>query len=106
MITIKVKNLISQKDRTIGLINYSKPEPVMFLTRFGIHTFGLVFPIDVVILDKDGKAVKLTRNLKPNNVLFWPIRYNKVLELPAGLIKKYKIKIGSKIATIESGVSP
>ena len=97
MTTIKVKILKSQKDLTIGLINHIKPEPVMLLTRFGIHTFGLSFPIDVVILDKGGIAVKLKKNLKPNNVLFWPVKYNKVLELPSGLIKKYRIKIGSKI---------
>jgi uncharacterized membrane protein (UPF0127 family) len=95
MINIKVKNLISIKDRTIGLIGHSKMEPIMFTTRFGIHTFGVKFPIDVVILDRNNVVVKIKQSLKQNRFFFWPVRYNKVLELPEGYIEKYRVKIGS-----------
>ena len=97
MIILKVKIAKSLKDRTIGLIGKDKPEPIMFTTRFGIHTFGVKFPIDIVILDKNDVVVKMKRSLKQNKFFFWPIWYSKVLELPEGFIEKYKIRNRSKI---------
>lgn len=97
MTTLKVKLYSSVKDRGIGLIGQAKPEPVMFLTRFGIHTFGLKFPIDVVVLSNNNVVVKLKEGLKPNRFFIWPIKFDKVLELPAGTIEKNDIRIGSKI---------
>ena len=98
MITIDVKLYSSVKDRTVGLIGKDKPEQAMFLTRYGIHTFGLRFSIDAIVLDNNNKVVKLTESLKPNRLFFWPVRYNKVLELPKGYIKEKGIKIGSNIS--------
>lgn len=97
MINIKVKLYSSIKDRGIGLIGNKKAEPVMFFTRYGIHTLGLTFPVDIVVLDKNNVVVKLTENLKPNRFFLWPFKYNKVLELPVGFIEKNGIRIGSEI---------
>lgn len=97
MITIKAKICRSIKDRTIGLIDRQKAEPMLFFTRFGIHTFGLKFPIDVVVLDEGSRVVKIKENLTPNNFFFWPIKYNKVLELPGGFINLAKIKKDSLV---------
>lgn len=97
MIKIRVKLYSSIKDRGLGLIGKDKPEPVMFITRFGIHTLGLKFPIDVIVLDKNNRVVKISENLKPNRFFVWPVRYDKVLELPVGFIGQNLIKIGSKI---------
>lgn len=97
MIEIKVELYSSIKDRGLGLIGKDKPEAVMFITRFGIHTLGLKFPIAVIVLDKNNFVVKLSENLKPNRFFVWPIKYDKVLELPAGFIKKNGVKVGSKI---------
>lgn len=98
MITIKAKLYSSVKDRGIGLIGKKKTEPVMFLTRFGIHTLGLKFPIDVIVLDKNNRIVKLAEGLKPNRFFVWPVKYNKVLELPEGFIKVKRLEEGSKIS--------
>jgi len=98
MINIKVKFAQSIKDRGIGLIGYKYAEPVMFLTHFGIHTLGIKFPIDVLVLDKDNKVVKLKEGLKPNRFFVWHPKFKKVIELPEGFIKKNRIKLGSKIS--------
>ncbi len=97
MIVLKVKLYSSIKDRTIGLIGHKNPEPVMFLTRFGIHTFGVGFPLDIVVLNNKNVVVKLEKELKPNRFFFWPVKYKKVLELPSGYIVKNGIKCGSEI---------
>ena len=98
-LTIKVKSLESFIEKSFGLLRFTKPQPVYLQTRFGIHTFFMKFPIDVLILDKDNKIVKLRENLKPNRIFVWPISFDKVIELPDGEIKKRKIKLGDKIIT-------
>lgn len=97
MITLKVKEAKSWHDKSIGLIRKNKPYPLFLTTRFGIHTFGLKFPIDVLILDKSDRVVKIRSGLKPNSLFFWNPTYRKVLELPAGTINKLRIKNGKKV---------
>lgn len=90
---IITKELKGFWDKSKGLINKLKPENVYFKTRCGIHTFGLKFPLDVVILDKNNKVKKIKESLKPNRIFLWNPKYEKILELKPGTIKKEKIKI-------------
>ena len=63
MLNLKVKRLETLKEKTLGLIGREKVTPVIFETRFGIHTFGLKVPIDVLILDNKNKvARKIIKN--------------------------------------------
>jgi|SRR3989344_4867885 len=96
---LKVKRLKTLKEKTIGLIGRENLAPIIFETRFGIHTFGLKFPIDVLILDSKKKVVVLKEVLSPNKIFLWNPVYKIVLELPAGTIKKYNIRKGTKIQT-------
>ncbi len=71
-----------------------KAYPVYFTTRWGIHTFGVAFPIDILILDKNHQVVKAAQSIAPNHFFFWLPIYKDVVELPAGEIKKRKILLG------------
>lgn len=92
--TYQAKSLLQ---KSVGLIGQNAPKSILIKTRFGIHTFGMKFPIDVLILDKNQQVVQLKQNMVPNRLFFWNPRYNLLLELPVGLIKKKGIKKGSKI---------
>ena len=94
---LKVKRLETLKEKTIGLIGREKIAPVIFETRFGIHTFFLRVPIDVLILDNQERVAVLKESLFPNRIFLWNPRYKIVLELPEGTIKKHNIKEGIKI---------
>lgn len=96
VIEIKAKKL-SGLAKAKGLINSENPYPIFFKTRFGIHTFGLNFPIDVLILNNENKVIKIAKNLKPNRILFWNFRFNIVVELPEDMTRKMNIKLGNKI---------
>lgn len=50
----------------------------------GVHTFGMKFSIDVVVLDKDGIVRAIKKNMPPGRFFFWNPRWKRVLELPAG----------------------
>lgn len=96
MVTLKVKVLRGIIEKSKGLLGFKRPSPVLIYTRFGVHTFFLKFPIDVLVLNKNNQVVKISC-LKPNRIFFWSPFFNKVLELPEGEVEKNKIKIGDKI---------
>lgn len=99
MLELKVKQL-SGMNKVSGLIFAEKPYPVLLITRFGIHTFGMKFPIDVLILDKNNSIVQITENLKPNRIFIWNPIHNTVIELPGGEIKKLGVERGQNIKLI------
>lgn len=120
MIVLKVKKLNFWQS-IIGLIGKKNPEPVLIQTRFGIHTFGLKFPIDVLVLEKlKGslprprlakarrglikkneniyKIIQIKRFLFPNHLFFWNMKYNIILELPANTLSKSHLSVFQNIA--------
>ena len=75
-----------------GLLGKNKAEAMVFETRFGVHTFFLGFPIDLIVLDKTG-VVKLAKTVKPNRIVIWNINFKTVIELPFGTLRKTHTKI-------------
>ncbi|MBI3985187.1 MAG: DUF192 domain-containing protein [Candidatus Levybacteria bacterium] len=90
---LKVIQLKSLWDKTFGAIRF-KDKILSFKTRFGIHSFFLKAPLDVVILDKEKRVVKIKENLLPNRLFFWNPKHSQVLELPSGFIEKLRLKVG------------
>jgi uncharacterized protein len=105
MITLKVKTLRTPDEQIIGLIGADPICPVSLTTRFGIHTFGVRTPIDILILDSHNVVVRLKKHLAPNRVFFWSPLYFRVIELPGGTITKKGIQMGSKIILEEQVLS-
>ena len=84
-------------DRMFGLLIKSNPRNMLFRTRFGIHTFFLKEPIDVVVLDKNFKVVQIKQNLRPNCLFFYNPKYSYILELPTGKVNKFKVKPNQRL---------
>lgn len=97
MIVLKVKNKNDIFSKTIGLICKKNPENIYFKTRFGIHTFGMNFPIDILILDSHNIVKKIKKSLKPTSIFFWNPQYNTVLELKEKTIENMNICLGDTI---------
>jgi uncharacterized protein len=102
MITLNVKPLYGILDRSKGLIFTKTPQSALIYTRFGIHTFGMNFALDILILDKHYKIVKLKKNIKPNRIFLWNPLYKTVIELPSGDIQKNNLKTGDTIKIIKN----
>lgn len=95
-IRLRVREANGWWEKGIGLIN-KEPESLLFRTRFGIHTFGMSYPIDVIVLDTNHCVVQLQEALQPNRVFLWSFRYAIVIELPQGTISHMKIHPGDTI---------
>lgn len=78
-----------------GLIKEKEDTAMLLYTRFGIHTFFMKYPIDVIVLDSKNKIVQIKKNLKPNTFFVWNPKYKKIIELPN---KKYEIKVGDELS--------
>ncbi len=94
---LKVTKAVSWKEKIIGLIGKKEITPLYFETRWGIHTFGVRNPIDIIILDRENRVRVIKNNLKPNRIFLWNPKYNRVIEMPSPKIKKMKIKLNQKI---------
>ncbi len=97
MLATDLKELKTFLDKSFGLLRQSNPRSLLLRTRFGIHTFFLKEPIDVLILNDTYRVVKVQENLKPNLVFIWNPLFNIVLELPKGIIAKSKTTVGDTL---------
>jgi hypothetical protein len=100
MKTFTITKAKTGTEKIIGLIGKEKPYALLLETRFGIHTFGVKFPIDVVILDNNHVIKAMFEHMQPNRVFFWHPIYKLVMELPDETISKEKIKQGDKIKLV------
>jgi uncharacterized protein len=83
--------------KSLGMIRYDKPRSLLLRTRFGIHTFGMKYPIDVLVLDVKNAVVDSKQELQPNRVFFWNVRYQTVIELPSKTLEKTGTQLGDVI---------
>ena len=72
--------------------------PLYFETRWGIHTFFVKEPIDVLILDEENIIRAIKKGLKPWRLFFWNPKYYRIIELPKGALSQ--VNLGKKVDII------
>lgn len=88
-------------EKVTGLLGAREPQAMVFRTRWGIHTIGMRFPIDVAVCDDEGCIVAAHENLSPGRFFFWNPRYSRVVEFPAGTLQKTKTEKGDRLEFLE-----
>ena len=81
----------------LGRMKLRSDEGLWLVPCQGIHTIGLVFPIDVIYLDDNRRVIHLIEHLGPFRIA--PIRRHSssVLELPARTIYSSNTQIGDEL---------
>lgn len=85
--------------RMIGLLNRSSLGPgegLLFDRCYGVHTFGMRFPIDLLFLDQDLRVIRAVRALPPFRTCAVK-RAVYVLELPVGALDRTRTSEGDQI---------
>jgi len=86
--------------RLIGLLGRRSLEPntgMWILPANAIHTFGMLFRFDVVLIDKAYRVVGLRERIPPF-FMTWPnLRARSVLELPANTISSSRTAVGDQL---------
>jgi uncharacterized membrane protein (UPF0127 family) len=86
--------------RLIGLLgrrSLQLDSGVWIVPANAIHTIGMLFSFDVVMIDKDFKVVSLTELVKPFRVILPKLRAESVIELPAHTIFRSRTEIGDEL---------
>ena len=63
---LNIKHASGLIDSTLGMLLPRNSKGIVLKTRFGIHTFFMKEPIDVLILDNQNKIVRMKISIKPN----------------------------------------
>ena len=76
--------------RIIGLLGertLSSGDGLLIVPSQGVHTLGMLFAIDIVVLDGDWNVIATRRELRPFRMtrVFW--KAAAVLELPPGVVE-------------------
>jgi uncharacterized protein len=86
--------------RLVGLLGKRSLKPasgVWIVPSNSIHTIGMLFTIDVVLIDKNFRVVGLRELVRPFSITRPNFRAESVLELPAHTIFRSHTEIGDQL---------
>lgn len=81
----------------LGKMKLRSDEGIWIVPSRGIHTIGLMFPIDVVYLDSSLRVVHIVENLGPLRIAPFRLQCASVLELPAGSVFGSGTQVGDQL---------
>ena len=63
----------------------------------GVHTIGMLFPIDLIFLGKNKEVVRVEEHVRPFRISALSLRAMSVLELPPHTIYRTGTKVGDRL---------
>jgi uncharacterized membrane protein (UPF0127 family) len=86
--------------RLVGLLGKKRLDRgcgILIQPSCGVHTFGMLFAIDVVALDKDRQVLRTWSNLAPFRITGLSLSTQACLELAAGQVEACHIRPGDRL---------
>lgn len=88
--------------RLVGLLGKTKRwaqhgKGLWIVPSRGVHTIGMLFPIDLIFLSKDKEVVHVEEYVRPFRISKVSLRASSILELPAHTIYRSKTQVGDKL---------
>jgi len=99
-LAFRVKVADSIFGRLVGLLGRKSLRPdsgVWIVPANAIHTVGMMFTFDLLMIDKDFKVVGLRELVRPFRVVWPNLKAESVIELPAHTIFKSRTEIGDEL---------
>src|SRR6202790_2366060 len=98
--------------RLVGLLGKTKRwaqqgQGLWIVPSHGVHTIGMLFPIDLIFLDREMNVVHLEEHVMPFRISRVSLRSHSVLELPAHTVFRTGTCIGDQLEFLktENGIS-
>lgn len=86
----QIIGLLGERKLTLG-------DGMLIVPSQGVHTFGMQFPIDVVVLDNDWKVLDIRKRMRPFLVTRIYFGAAAVLELPSGTVESSGTCVGDTV---------
>ena len=67
----------------------------------GVHTIGMLFPIDLIFLGKEKEVVHIEEHVRPFRISKVSLKANSVLELPPHTIYHSRTQVGDQLKSLE-----
>jgi uncharacterized membrane protein (UPF0127 family) len=88
--------------RLIGLLGkgrrWARPgNGLLIKPSRGVHTIGMVFPLDLVFLDEDNQVVRVEEHIHPFSISSVCLKASSVLELPPYTIFRTGTRVGDRL---------
>ena len=88
--------------RLVGLLGKTKRwarpgRGLWIIPTHGIHTVGMLFPIDLIFLDQTKQVVHIEEHVRPFSISKISMRANSVLELPTHTVFRTGTCIGDRL---------
>jgi len=88
--------------RLIGLFEKTKRwaklgRGLWIIPSRGVHTIGMLFPIDVLFLNKNKEVIHIEEHMRPFRISKISLKATSVLELPAHAIYRSGTKVGDSL---------
>ncbi|MGH9496361.1 MAG: DUF192 domain-containing protein [Candidatus Sulfotelmatobacter sp.] len=88
--------------RLVGLLGKTKrwAQPgrgLWIVPSRGVHTIGMLFPIDLIFLSKEKQVVHVEEHVRPFRISAVSLKASSILELPAHTIYRTGTKIGDQL---------
>lgn len=88
--------------RLFGLLGKTKRwaqlgKALWIIPSSGVHTIGMLFPIDLIYLDKDKQVVHVEEHVRPFRISRMSLKTKSVIELPPHTIYRTGTQVGDRI---------
>jgi uncharacterized protein len=88
--------------RLVGLLGKTKRwaqlgRGLWIVPSRGVHTIGMMFPIDLIFLSKEKEVVHVEEHLRPFRISAVSLKATSVLELPAHTVFRTGTQVGDRI---------
>ena len=88
--------------RLVGLLGKSRRwaqlgKGLWIVPSRGVHTIGMLFPIDLIFLSKDKEVVHLEEFVRPFRISKVSLKATSVLELPPHTIYRSRTQVGDQL---------
>jgi len=93
--------------RLVGLLGKTRRwaragQGLWIVPSHGVHTIGMLFPIDLIFLDREKNVVRLEEHVKPFRISIGSLRTYSVLELPAHTVFRTGTCVGDQLEFLET----
>ena len=96
-------NGLTQVVGLLGERNLSPGDGLLILPSQGVHTLGMLFSIDVIILDGEWKVLGIKRRMRPFRMTKVFFDAAAVLELPCGAVGSSATEVGDALSFTRVG---
>lgn len=91
--------------RLVGLLGktkrWARPGRGLWITpSHGVHTFGMLFPLDLIFLDQEKQVVAIEEHVRPFRISNVSLKADSVLELPAHTVFRTGTRIGDRLEIV------